>query len=182
MSTAPPTGRRGLLVGTLFAIAAAVIVLDQVTKQIAIATLEGRPSIPVIGELAGFTFHRNPGAAFGMGANSTWIFAVIAIIVLVGILFASRRLGSRAWSCGLGLLLGGLTGNLLDRLFRPPGFFHGAVVDFIDLSLFICNIADIAISAAAVVIVLTTLRGIGLDGTLDTASGPAADDQTKEQV
>lgn len=184
MSTAPPTGRRGLLIGALFAIAVAVVVVDQVTKQIAIAVLEGRPSVPVVGELAGFTFYRNPGAAFGMGSNSTWIFAVIAIIVLVGILVASRRLGSRAWSWGLGLLLGGLSGNLIDRLFRPPGFFHGAVVDFIDLSLFICNVADIAISAAAVVIVVTTLRGIGLDGTRDSdeTQTAAADDAAKEQV
>ena len=80
----------------------------------------------------------------------------------------SRKLGSRAWAIGLGLLLGGLFGNLVDRLFREPAFLHGAVVDFIDLSLFICNVADIAISAAAVTLVIVSLRGIDIDGSDST--------------
>lgn len=145
-------------------IAAAVVAIDQFTKFLAITVLEGRPPVDVIGRLAGFTFYRNPGAAFGMGSNVTWVFALIAIGVLVAILVLSRKLGSLAWAVGLGLLLGGLFGNLVDRLFRQPGFFHGAVVDFIDLSFFICNVADIAISAAAVTLVLTSIRGIDLEG------------------
>jgi signal peptidase II len=182
VSSARTTSRRPVLIGILFAIAVVVIVVDQATKQIAIAVLEDRPSIPVLGELAGFTFYRNPGAAFGMGENTTWLFAVIAVVVLAGILIATRRLGSRIWAWGLGLLLGGLTGNLIDRLFRPPGFMHGAVVDFIDLSFFICNVADIAISAAAVLIVLATLRGIGLDGSRDGEHSESRDLDAKEQV
>lgn len=182
MSSAPTTRRRSVLIGILFAIAVVVVIIDQATKQIAIAVLEGHPSVPVLGELAGFTFYRNAGAAFGMGENATWLFAVIAVAVFVGILFAARRLGSRLWAWGLGLLLGGLTGNLIDRLFRPPGFMHGAVVDFIDLSFFICNIADIAISAAAVLIVLATLRGVGLDGSRDGEHAESHDLDAKEQV
>src|SRR5699024_2505743 len=131
------------------------------------ATLEGRPRIAVIGDLAGFQFLRNDGAAFGMGSNATWVFTVIALCVFVGILWAGRRLGSRAWAWALGLLLGGLTGNLIDRLARPPEFFHGAVVDFIDLSVFVCNVADIAITAAAALLIGTSFRGIGLDGRRD---------------
>lgn len=165
----------------LFAIAITVLILDQVTKYIAVQTLEGRARIPVLGELAGFTFYRNPGAALGLGENTTWLFAVIAIGVFIAILVVSRRLGSRAWTAGLGLLLGGLTGNLVDRLFRPPGLFHGAVVDFIDLYFFVCNVADIAISAAAVIIVLTTLRSIGVDGTVESSAAAAADADTSTE-
>ncbi|SMY12571.1 signal peptidase II [Brevibacterium jeotgali] len=162
-----PAGGRALRV-VLCAVAATVIVVDQATKQIAVALLEGEPRVPVLGEWAGFLFHRNDGAAFGMGANATWVFTVIALVVFVAILWAGRRLGSRAWAWALGLLLGGLTGNLIDRLARPPEFFHGAVVDFIDLYFFVCNVADIAITGAAALLILASFRGIGLDGRLES--------------
>lgn len=161
-SEAKPLRRRMLLM--LFGIAAVVLLVDQITKFFAVRFLEGQPPVPVIGTLAGFDFYRNPGAALGMGSGITWIFPLIAIAVFIAIIVLARKLGSRAWAIGLGLLLGGLFGNLADRLFQPPGFLRGAVVDFIDLSLFICNVADIAISAAAVTLVVTSLRGIDLDG------------------
>lgn len=156
------------MMALLFAIAATVLVIDQFTKFLAVALLEGQPPVPVIGSLAGFTFYRNPGAALGLGSNVTWIFPIIAVGVFIAVLVISRRLGSRAWAIGLGLLLGGLFGNLVDRLFREPSFLHGAVVDFIDLSLFICNVADIAISAAAVTLVIVSLKGIDIDGSDST--------------
>lgn len=144
----------------LFTIAAGVVLVDQVTKLLAVQLLEGEPRIAVLGRLAGFDFMRNPGAALGMGAGATWLFAVIAIVVLAGILLSLRKLDSSAWAVGLGLLLGGLLGNLADRLFRAPGFLHGAVVDFIDLYFFVCNVADIAITGAAATIIVSSLRGI----------------------
>src|SRR5699024_5071456 len=117
-AAAPPAGRR--LRGLLYIVAALVVLADQVTKQIAVALLEGGPRIAVLGELAGFRFLRNDGAAFGMGAGATWIFTLIAGCVFIAILWAGRRLGARSWAWALGLLLGGLTGNLIDRLVRPP--------------------------------------------------------------
>lgn len=155
---------RAALLALLFSIAAIVLVIDQLTKFLAISFLEGQPPIPVIGSLAGFAFYRNPGAALGLGSSVTWVFPLIAIGVFVAILVLARRLGSRTWAIGLGLLLGGLSGNLVDRLFREPSFLQGAVVDFIDLSLFICNFSDIAISAAAVTLVVVNFRGIEIDG------------------
>lgn len=157
--------RRRRMLGMLFGIAVIVLMVDQFTKFLAVTFLEGREPIAVIGNLAGFNFYRNPGAALGLGAGVTWIFPLIALAVFAVIIILSRKLGSITWAVGLGLLLGGLFGNLIDRLFRQPGFLHGAVVDFIDLSLFICNVADIAISAAAVTLVVTSLRGVELDGT-----------------
>lgn len=167
-----------VLLGLLFVLAAIVVAIDQVTKALAIVLLEGEPSVDVIGDLAGFTFLRNPGAAFGMGAQTTWLFVIVAAAVFVGILVFARRLESKSWAIALGLLLGGLSGNLVDRIFREPSVFHGAVVDFIDLHFFVCNVADIAISAAAVLIIITSIRGIGIDGTVDdghrepAAAGP----------
>lgn len=155
---------RSTMLAVLFGIAALVLVVDQLTKFLAVTLLEGHPPVPVLGSLAGFTFYRNPGAALGLGAGVTWVFPLIAIGVFVAIIVISRKLASRTWAIGLGLLLGGLFGNLVDRLFRQPGFLHGAVVDFIDLSLFICNVADIAITAAAVTLVIASLKGIELDG------------------
>jgi signal peptidase II len=159
---------RAAKLALLFSIAAIVVVIDQFTKFLAVILLEGHEPVPVIGTLAGFNFYRNPGAALGLGSSVTWVFPIIAIGVFATILVLSRKLGSRTWAIGLGLLLGGLIGNLVDRLFREPSFLHGAVVDFIDLSLFICNVADIAISAAAVTLVIASLRGIELDGSNST--------------
>lgn len=147
----------------LAGIAALAFALDQATKAIAVTALEGQPRIAVFGDLAGFVFLRNPGAAFGLGASSTWIFTAIAVAVFFAIVVAARRLSSPLWALGLGLLQGGLLGNLFDRLFRPPGVFHGAVVDFIDLYFFVCNVADIAITAAAVILMLAALNGTPLD-------------------
>ena len=65
--------------GLLYAIAVIVLVIDQFTKFLAVALLEGRPPVPVIGDLAGFTFYRNPGAALGLGSSVTWVFPLIAI-------------------------------------------------------------------------------------------------------
>ena len=81
------------------------------------------------------------------------------------ILRVAPRLGSTGWAVGLGLLLGGALGNLLDRLLRPPGFAVGHVVDFIAyLDWFVGNVADVAIVVAAVLVVLLTVRGVGVDG------------------
>lgn len=156
---------------TLYALALGVIAVDQLTKLLAIVFLQDQPRIAILGQFAGLTFLRNPGAAFGLGASATWVFSVIALAVFAAIVLVSRKLKSRGWAVGLGLLLGGLTGNLMDRFFRIPAdgsapqFMHGAVVDFIDLYFFVCNVADIAITAAAVLIALVTLKGINIDGT-----------------
>ena len=70
------------------------------------------------------------------------------------------------WAVAEGFLLAGVTGNLADRLFREPGPFHGHVVDFIQLPSFaIFNVADMFITAAAVLIVwFVAVAQIGPDG------------------
>jgi signal peptidase II len=95
---------------------------------------------------------------------------VIAIAVVVVIIRIARRLRSTAWAIALGLVLGGAVGNLLDRIFRSPGFLRGHVVDFISLfgpdgqHFAVFNVADSGITCGAVVLVLTALLGIEMDG------------------
>jgi signal peptidase II len=161
---ARPVGNRRL-VRLTFGIAALVVVLDQVTKLLAIRYLEGQDPIELLGGLVTLTFLRNPGAAFSIGTGYTFIFTAIAITVAVVIVRSSRKLGSVGWAVAFGGLLGGAIGNLLDRLFREPGFFQGHVVDWITFPNFaVFNLADSAIVCSAVLMVLLALRGIEIDG------------------
>jgi signal peptidase II len=162
-----PTSRpRRSLYVVLATAAAAVLVLDQLTKWWALRSLTPGEPVDVVGSLIRLNLIRNAGAAFSIGNGATWVLTLIACGVMVFILMTARRLGSTAWAWALGLLLGGSIGNLLDRLFRAPGPGRGHVVDFIDyFGLFIGNVADIAIVGAACLIGLLALRGIGVDGT-----------------
>ena len=94
------------------------------------------------------------------------ILATAALGVVIYILRTARNLRSIGWAIALGLLLGGATGNLLDRIFRAPGLFQGHVVDWIQLPDWpVFNLADSAIVCAGALVVLLALRGIRLDGT-----------------
>ena len=144
------------------------VVVDQLTKIWAERALAGRDPVSVVGELLQLRLLYNPGAAFSMGTNSTWVFTVLASVVVVAIVWQARRLGSLAWAVALGLLLGGAAGNLVDRIVREPGPGRGHVVDFLALPNFpVFNVADIGITCAAVLIILLALRGIGPDGSRD---------------
>ncbi|HSN07289.1 MAG TPA: signal peptidase II [Candidatus Angelobacter sp.] len=153
------------LVRVTFTVAALVVLVDQITKYLAVRNLEGRPPVEVIGTWVRFVFLRNSGAAFSFGESYTVIFTAIAITVVVVIVRTSRKLGSVGWAIALGGLLGGAVGNLLDRIFREPGLFRGHVVDFIAFPNFaVFNVADSAIVCSAVLMVLLALRGVEIDG------------------
>ena len=158
-------GPRGSLLPITLSVAGVVLLLDQLTKWLAVTYLEGQPSVEVIGPLVKFTLVRNPGAAFSLGGGYTVIFSLLAVVVAVVIIRTARSLGSKAWAIALGGLLGGALGNLLDRIFREPGFMRGHVVDFIQLPYWaIFNVADMAVVFSAVLIVILTLRGVPLRG------------------
>jgi signal peptidase II len=147
------------------AIAITVILLDQAAKITAVDALTPGLPVPVVDGVIRFTLTRNAGAAFSMATGTTWLFTMIAVVVVVVILRTVRRLGSWWWAAALGLLLGGAVGNLLDRLFRAPGFGRGHVVDFIQFPHFpVFNIADSSIVVSAFLIGWLGLRGIGIDG------------------
>jgi signal peptidase II len=92
------------------------------------------------------------------------------MVAVVVVLWLSRRLGSTGWALALGFLLGGVSGNLTDRIMREPEPFHGHVVDFLMLPNFpVFNVADICINIAASLIILQTFRGINLNGSRESA-------------
>ncbi|MFF9777605.1 signal peptidase II [Streptomyces sp. NPDC013978] len=164
-TTAQPRGRRRIAV--LFGVAALAYALDLISKMIVVAKLEHHEPIEIIGDWLKFEAIRNAGAAFGFGEAFTIIFTMIAAIVILVIARLARKLYSLPWAIALGLLLGGALGNLTDRIFRSPGVFEGAVVDFIAPKGFaVFNLADSAIVCGGILIVLLSFRGLDPDGTV----------------
>ncbi|SEQ44117.1 signal peptidase II [Streptomyces sp. yr375] len=162
---ARPRGRRRIAV--LFAVAMFAYALDLVSKMIVVAKLEHHAPIEIVGDWLKFEAIRNAGAAFGFGEAFTIIFTVIASAVIVVIARLARKLYSLPWAIALGLLLGGALGNLTDRIFRAPGVFEGAVVDFIAPKHFaVFNLADSAIVCGGILIVLLSFKGLDPDGTV----------------
>ncbi|MGB3186688.1 MAG: signal peptidase II [Ornithinimicrobium sp.] len=156
----PPTGHRPNRRNLAWGIAGGWILVDQATKIWAQEALTGRDPVPVVGQLLEFRLVYNSGAAFSMGAGNTWIFTILATLVVSYLLWHTRSIDHRGWAVALGLLIGGAGGNLIDRLTREPGFGRGHVVDFIALPNFpVFNVADIGIFCAAVLIGLLVLRG-----------------------
>jgi signal peptidase II len=174
-AAAPPRPRIALLA----AIAALVLAADVLTKVAAVARLEGREPVELLGGAVYLVLVRNPGAAFSLATGYTWVLSLVAVAVVVVIVRISRRLRSTGWAVALGLVLGGALGNLVDRLFRTPGPLRGHVVDVV--SLFapdgtvwpVFNLADSCIVSGGVLLVLLALTGRELDGTR-TARQPAA--------
>ncbi|WP_308214928.1 signal peptidase II [Homoserinimonas sedimenticola] len=168
-ASAPRSRLRALL--SLVCVAILVYGADQLSKHWVVTTLPERVSEPVLGELLQFTFVRNPGAAFSLASGSTWIFSIAAAVVTVVILVFARRIRALSWALLFGMLLGGVLGNLTDRLLREPGFGVGHVIDFIEVWGFpaIFNIADIFIVSSMGLFVILTLRGVRLDGTRESA-------------
>ncbi len=169
---AEPAARptRRALMAMAFAVVAAVGI-DLITKQLATRFLDPDEPVKLLGGAVYLSLTRNPGAAFSLLRDFTFIFPIIAVVVIVWIGWMARTLRSLPWGIALGLILGGALGNLIDRIFRAPGVFHGHVVDF--FSLFdphgrvfaIFNVADMALTFGVVLAVLLELLGRQRDGT-----------------
>ena len=169
-TTAPSGGRRGRMESVrirplgpllIFAQALVWIVLDQWSKWWAESELEEWEYVPLWGDIFGFRLVYNPGAAFGMAADFTWILSIIAAIAVVALIVLSLRTDHWLWVIGFGALTGGAISHLGDRLFRDPGFAVGHIVDFLDYAgFFVGNIADIALVGGAGILILATLLGL----------------------
>ncbi len=154
-----------------------MLAADVATKVWAVAVLTDHPQ-----DFGLVVLHvtRNPGAAFSIAGGATIVFTLVAVGVIAVILRTAGRLRSRGWAVTLGLLLGGATGNLVDRLLRDPGPLRGHVVDFVDLhwngrSVWpVFNVADMAIVTGGLLALLLAWRGIELDGS-HTASVDTGD-------
>ena len=144
-----------------------MVALDQGVKALVVANLPYGTVVPVLGNALQLLYVRNPGAAFSFAVNMTWVFSIVSTAVVVAIIVFARRIRSMWWALVLGMLLGGALGNLLDRLFREPGFGRGHVVDFISTPWMmpaIYNIADSFICVSMVIFVLLVIFGVNLDG------------------
>jgi signal peptidase II len=141
------------------------LVIDQVTKSLAVSHLSTETGKHVIGSFVQFQLTYNKGAAFSLGTGSTWVFTILAIVATGAVLWFAPRCKDSIWALALGILLAGVDGNLIDRLFRAPGGFQGHVVDFIALPHYpIFNVADMCINVAAALIIVQTVRGVRLNG------------------
>lgn len=139
--------------------------LDQATKTAAVAWLEPGDSVTLVPDVFWLTLTRNAGAAFSTGTGFTLVLSLIAVGVVVVVLRLATKLQDWWWALGLGLLLGGALGNLTDRFLRDPAPLRGHVVDFLHLTHWpVFNVADIALTFAAITIILRTWRGVSLDG------------------
>ncbi|TFV82990.1 signal peptidase II [Blastococcus sp. CT_GayMR20] len=163
----------------LLLLATGILVTDLVTKVIVVATVEPGEDIRLLGGALYLTQLRNVGAAFSFAEGATVLFSLVAVVVAVVIVRTARRMYSTGWAVTLGLVLGGALGNLVDRIFRAPGFLRGGVVDF--LSVFgpdgsvwpVFNVADSAIVCGGILGALLALRGIEFDGTRTKDQSPA---------
>jgi signal peptidase II len=144
-------------------IAAVVVLIDQLTKQWALNALDDGP-IDVVWTLR-FNLAFNKGMAFSQGTGLGPIIGVVALIVIVVLLVSVGRSSSPVYPLAVGLIIGGAAGNLVDRLFRDPGWFKGAVVDFIDLQWWpIFNVADMAITIGGALLLLTSVQAPRREG------------------
>ncbi|KNA91884.1 signal peptidase II [Gordonia sp. w5E2] len=149
----------------LAGIALTVIALDVLTKSLVVALLDPQRPVHIIGDAVTLRLVRNSGAAFSMASGYTWILTLIALAVVVVIIRFSRRLRSGWWVLGLGLVLGGAIGNLIDRIFRDPAPLRGHVVDFISVGWWpVFNVADSSVVCGAVLLVVLSLLGYDYDG------------------
>ncbi len=158
-------------------VAVVALALDVITKIAAVAYLAPATPVPVLGDLLRLYLIRNPGAAFSIGEGSTWIFTLLAVGVLAFLLVVVvPKLRHGGWAIALGLVVAGITGNLIDRLTRPPGFARGHVIDFLQLPYWpIFNIADMCVVLGAIAIMfLWLIKGIGHDGVLEKEREKAA--------
>ena len=169
-------------------VAAGGLLLDQLTKIIAVRWLDPSDPPVLVGGLLTLRLIRNPGAAFSLGENFTMVFALLAVAVVSFVLIRlAPKVDHPGWAVALGLLVAGVSGNLMDRVFRAPGFLRGHVVDFFQLPHFaIFNIADICITSAAVLImILAVIKNVGIEGehytrTADVAGDEKSDDATAD--
>lgn len=144
-------------------VAAAVVVVDQVTKALAVAMLEGQERVEIVGTWLQLTFVRNPGAAFSLGGSYTIVISLIALVVVTFIVRTARTLTNPWWAVVLGGILGGAVGNLIDRIVRAPAPLRGHVVDFLQLPNWpVFNIADMALVGSAVLAVILSIAGVDL--------------------
>lgn len=147
----------------ILAIVLVCLGIDQLSKIIAINNLIEYHSVVIINKFFYWTLCYNTGGAWSIFSNSTWLLSIISIVALGLIIFTVYKSKNLMYDIAASVFMGGLLGNLLDRLIQ------GKVTDFIDFVIFgydfpVFNIADIFICISAVFIVLSILKEEKVNG------------------
>ena len=144
----------------LFATAWTIWLFDFATKTWALHSLSSQPR-KIIGSFLQFTLVHNSGAAFSFATGFTIAFSLLALAVVFAVIYYAPKLTSHGWQIAIGLLLGGVLGNLTDRIFREPFFVSGHVIDWIQIPHWpVFNIADSAICIAAAIAFVLSMRKV----------------------
>lgn len=143
-------------------IAVLVLIADQISKHWALNALNTGP-INLLWTLR-LRLVFNPGMAFSQGQNLGPLIAVVSGFVIAALLVSVAKGSGLGHPMVIGLVVGGASGNLADRLFRGEAWLRGKVVDFIDLQWFpVFNFADMAINVGVILLllgaILNSLRG-----------------------
>jgi signal peptidase II len=137
-----------------------IFLIDYLTKFAAVTFLTDGP-VKVIGGFLKFELVYNTGAAFSLATSKTILLSVFSMTVAAGIFYFARRIDSHKWALALGSVLGGIFGNLSDRIFRSPGGLQGPVVDWISIPHWpTFNAADSAVVVGVLSIVSLTWANI----------------------
>lgn len=159
--TSDHRSRTGLVLG----VAVLAWLVDLGSKIYAERELAGREPVEVLGSLLQLNLTHNAGAAFSTGRSMTPVISLFATVAFAVAVWFAFRVRNLIWAWAFGLLIAGIAGNLTDRIFRDPGPLRGHVVDFLELPHWpVFNIADVCINVAAGLIILQSLRGIGISG------------------
>lgn len=135
------------------------LIVDQIIKYIVTKTLYIGKSITIIPSLFRITYVQNLGAAWSLFAGDRLFLLLVTILAIVTIyvVFLKNKIISKTEQITYGLLLGGILGNFVDRLFR------GYVIDYLDVNIGkynypIFNVADIFIVLSVLFMIITILR------------------------
>ncbi|HET9290073.1 MAG TPA: signal peptidase II [Actinomycetes bacterium] len=151
----PPAPSRTTRALALYGTAAAVLALDQLLKHLVVSNLAGRPPVDVIGSFVQLRYTTNSGGAFSLLTGAPLFFGIMAMVIIGGIVYASRRAQPLSMLVVLGLILGGALGNLTDRLLRGEAFLRGEVVDFVKVGIWpVFNVADSCVVVGGILLAL----------------------------
>jgi signal peptidase II len=139
----------------LYGTAALVLALDQLTKHLVVTNLAGRPPVDLVGDVVQLRYTTNSGGAFSLLTGAPLFFGIMAMVIIGGIVYASRRAQPLSMLVVLGLILGGALGNLTDRLLRGDGLLRGEVVDFVKVGIWpVFNLADSCVVVGGILLAL----------------------------
>lgn len=161
----------------------AIAILDQIIKQVVRIQMVLFQEIPVFGDVIRLKYIENPGMAFGIDPGNKLIFTLLTIAIVIGLIyyFFQIRQESLYQRVPVALILGGAIGNLIDRIFygvwfQLDGWFHGRVVDYIDVDIPdidflgiymsrwpIFNLADMAVSVGVILMIIFMNKGLKTD-------------------